>query len=314
MQTTSTTRQTDAKRERAPQEAFTAVRQASLSLCAPLTVEDHNLQAMPDASPAKWHLAHTTWFFETFLLNEYLPEYKTVNPAFRNLFNSYYNAVGDRPLRTMRHVLSRPSLDDVHAYRAHVDAAMERLLRQDLSGEALDLIALGHEPRAAAPGVDRHRREVRVGANPLRPAYEEVAAREATGCCSGAELAKISWRRLLGGIRGEGFSFDNEGPQHKVYVQPFRLASRLVTNGEYLEFMRDGGLRHGRVMALRWMGHGARQSVERSAVLGETRRRMVALHAGRHAACESRRAGVPRELLRGRCVCALGGRAAGHRV
>ncbi len=128
---------------------------------------------MPDASPAKWHLAHTTWFFETFLLSEYLPGYETINPAFRNLFNSYYNAVGDRPLRTMRHVLSRPSLGDVHAYRAHVDAAMERLLSQDLSGEALDLVALGlnHEQQHQELIVT----DVKYGlaANPLRPAYRE---------------------------------------------------------------------------------------------------------------------------------------------
>src|SRR6516225_866177 len=112
-------------------EQFRSVRQTSLRCCAPLSVEDHSLQAMPDASPAKWHLAHTTWFFETFLLSQYLPGYKTANPAFRNLFNSYYNSVGDRPLRAMRHVLSRPSLDEMHTYRAHVDDAMERLLAHD---------------------------------------------------------------------------------------------------------------------------------------------------------------------------------------
>src|SRR3974390_1731943 len=109
---------------------YRSVREVSLKLCAPLTVEDHSLQAMPDASPAKWHLAHTTWFFETFLLSEHLPGSRPVNPAFRSLFNSYYNSVGDRPLRALRHVLSRPSLDEVRAYRAQVDGAMERLLSQ----------------------------------------------------------------------------------------------------------------------------------------------------------------------------------------
>src|SRR6516165_5957379 len=113
-------------------EQFRCVRQTSLGCCAPLSVEDHSLQAMPDASPAKWHLAHTTWFFETFLLSEHLPGYKPANPAFRKLFNSYYNAIGDRPLRALRHVLSRPALDEVYAYRAQVDAAMMSLLERDL--------------------------------------------------------------------------------------------------------------------------------------------------------------------------------------
>src|SRR5215469_1406859 len=124
-------------------EQFQSVREASMRCCSPLSVEDHSLQAMPDASPAKWHLAHTTWFFETFLLTQHLSGYTTTNPAFRNLFNSYYNAVGDRPLRTLRHVLSRPSLAEVHKYRSDVDEAMEHLLAQDLSPDVVDLITLG---------------------------------------------------------------------------------------------------------------------------------------------------------------------------
>ncbi len=103
-------------------EHYLKLRQMSLHLCSPLSVEDHSLQPMPDASPAKWHLAHTTWFFETFLLSNYLEEYQPFNPAFRNFFNSYYNAIGDRPLRALRHVLSRPSLEEIHAYREYVDA------------------------------------------------------------------------------------------------------------------------------------------------------------------------------------------------
>ena len=118
-------------------EKYLAVRETSLRICAPLSVEDHSLQPMPDASPAKWHLAHTTWFFETFLLAE-RNGYHVFHPAFRNLFNSYYNAVGDRPLRTLRHILSRPGLDEVHAYRAYVDDAMTRMLS---SGPAPELVA-----------------------------------------------------------------------------------------------------------------------------------------------------------------------------
>ena len=241
MQTVSTIRPRDTTRGPGWRKDFPAIRRASLELCAPLEVEDHSLQAMPDTSPAKWHLAHTTWFFETFLLSEYLPGYETVNPAFRNLFNSYYNTVGDRPLRTMRHVLSRPSLDDVHAYRLHVDEAMERLLGRDLSGEVLDLVALGlnHEQQHQELIVT----DVKYGlaANPLRPAY-----RDGTAIVEAKPAPASRWQSLPGGVyrvgfTGDGFAFDNEVPQHSVCIAPFRLASRLVTNGEYMEFMRDNG-------------------------------------------------------------------------
>jgi ergothioneine biosynthesis protein EgtB len=220
---------------------FRSVRQTSMRLCAPLTVEDHSLQAMPDASPAKWHLAHTTWFFETFLLSEHLPNYRPVNPAFRSLFNSYYNAVGERPLRALRHVLSRPTLDETHSYREHVDAAMEQLLTRDLASDVLDLVELGlnHEQQHQELILT----DVKYGlaANPLRPAYRE---RTDTKPSSLAEA--MIWHTCPGGIfeighPGSEFAFDNESPRHKVYLAPYRLASRLITNGEYLEFMRDKG-------------------------------------------------------------------------
>jgi hypothetical protein len=155
-------------------EKYRGVRQTSLRCCAPLSVEDHSLQAMPDASPAKWHLAHTTWFFETFLLTEHLPGYKAFHPAFRSLFNSYYNAVGDRPLRALRHTLSRPALEEVHGYRNHVDEAMMQLLSRELSPEVLDLVALGlnHEQQHQELILT----DVKYGlaVNPLRPAYREA--------------------------------------------------------------------------------------------------------------------------------------------
>ncbi len=215
----------------------------SIELCRPLGVEDHSLQPMADASPAKWHLAHTTWFFETFLLNEHLPGYQSFHPAFRNLFNSYYNAIGDRPLRALRHVLSRPSLEDVHAYRRSVDEAMLRLLEQELAPEVSQLVRLGlnHEQQHQELIVT----DVKNGlwTNPLRPAYRQADAIDRCGDDKGAPL---SWQSVGEGLYGVGFadgdfSFDNEGPRHEVYLQPFRLASRLVTNAEYLEFMRDGG-------------------------------------------------------------------------
>ena len=218
------------------------MRQTSLRLCAPLSVEDHSLQPMPDASPAKWHLAHTTWFFETFVLSQYQPQYRPPHPEFRSLFNSYYNSVGDRPLRALRHILSRPSLDEVRLYRAQVDEAMAGLIERELPAAAVDLITLGihHEQQHQELIVT----DVKNGlwANPLRPAYREQApARPASSSVHGLRWKSFPEGTYLIGFEGGGFGFDNEGPRHKVYLEPFRLASRLATNAEYLEFMRDGG-------------------------------------------------------------------------
>src|SRR5208337_2670332 len=239
-------------------ERYHGVRQASLRCCAPLTVEDHSLQSMPDASPAKWHLAHTTWFFETFLLTEHLPDYKAFHPAFRSLFNSYYNAVGDRPPRALRHTLSRPALDEVHAYRSYVDEAMTRLLSRELAPEVIDLLTLGlnHEQQHQELILT----DVKHGlaANPLRPAYRE--ARD-TGTISSTISSKtapaLHWHLFPEGVypigfEGEGFAFDNESPRHSVYLAPFRLTSRLVTNDEYMQFMRENGY----ATAALWLSDG----------------------------------------------------------
>src|SRR5271165_4133883 len=198
-------------------EKYLAVRQTSLRLCAPLSVEDHSLQSMPDASPAKWHLAHTTWFFETFVLSEYMDNYRPFQGKFRNLFNSYYNAVGDRPLRALRHVLSRPGLDEVHAYRHYVDEAMVHFLSDDLMPAALDLVSLGmnHEQQHQELVVT----DVKNGlwTNPLRPAYRTKPEAQQTSAADHA--SPLEWRTFAGGIytsgfEGEGFKFDNEGPRH----------------------------------------------------------------------------------------------------
>ena len=225
-------------------EKYLAVRQTSAQLCGPLTVEDHSLQPMPDASPAKWHLAHTTWFFETFVLSEYVAGYRPFQTEFRTLFNSYYNAVGDRPLRTLRHILSRPGLDEVHAYRDYIDEALVHVLSADLAPEALALVTLGlnHEQQHQELIIT----DVKNGlwTNPLRPAYRPTPEGHETTAAAPALL--LEWRSFAGGthsigFEGGGFKFDNEGPRHDVYVAPFQLGSRLATNAEYLEFMRDGG-------------------------------------------------------------------------
>jgi ergothioneine biosynthesis protein EgtB len=203
------------------------------------------VQSMPEASPAKWHLAHTTWFFETFILSE-SPGYKPLNPDFRYLFNSYYNAVGDRPLRQVRGAFSRPSLEEVRAYRRHVDGAMERLLASDRTREITEVATLGinHEQQHQELIITDAKHA--LWTNPLRPAFKpDIRPRERT---APSAVSGLHWRDYPAGLRkighsGAGFAFDNETPRHEVYVQAFALASRLVTNGEYVRFMEDGGYR-----------------------------------------------------------------------
>ena len=217
---------------------FRAVRAASLARAAPLSAEDQQAQSMPDASPTKWHLAHVTWFFETFLLVPNLPGYRVFDPAFGYLFNSYYEAVGPRHPRPARGLITRPAIARVVAYRAHVDAAMERLLAGDLPAEVVELVVLGlaHE--------EQHQELILTDVlhlfaqSPVRPAYgqayEPAVAR-----------APLDWTELQGGrvaigAAGDGFAFDNEGPRHDVLLAPYRLASRLVSNREWLAFIEDG--------------------------------------------------------------------------
>ena len=218
---------------------YRQVRQASLSLCAPLSAEDMQLQPMPDASPVKWHLAHTTWFFETFLL---LPSggYKAFHPDFTFLFNSYYKQLGGHPLRGRRGLMSRPGLDQVLAYREHVDSAMERLLDRELDDDTLARVELGlnHEQQHQELIVTDVK--YALWSQPLRPAYMKPRMRLA------ARPRQPGWVGLGEGVyevghSGEGFAFDNELPRHKVYLETSRLATLPVTNAEYLEFMNDGG-------------------------------------------------------------------------
>ncbi len=219
---------------------YRAVRSASERLCDPLITEDYVVQSMPDVSPTKWHLAHTTWFWETFLLTPHLAGYQPFDPAFKFLFNSYYVTVGDRHCRQNRGQLSRPTVSEVYAYRKHVDAAMEQLLA-DLPPAAAELmdIGLNHEQQHQELMLTDLKHVFWV--NPLRPAYRQ-ATREAP-----LDPVPMRWVNLDGGLKeigwrpGDGFAFDNESPRHKVYLEPFELGSRLVTNGEWKRFMTDGG-------------------------------------------------------------------------
>ena len=223
--------------------AFGHVRQRTLHLAEPLTAEDCCAQSMPDASPIKWHLAHTTWFFETFVLEPHEPGFRPHNPAFRVLFNSYYNGVGAKHPRAQRGLLTRPTLAEVQAYRAIVDARMLRLLAAaPENGELAALVELGLQHEQQHQELILTDVKHLLSRNPLYPAYVDSPL-PASG-----PVAPLAWIDFDGGLAeighaGEGFAFDNESPRHRQYLQPFALASRLVTNGEYLEFVEAGGYR-----------------------------------------------------------------------
>jgi ergothioneine biosynthesis protein EgtB len=221
--------------------AYDKVRRWSCTLSEPLSAEDQMVQSMPDASPTKWHLAHTTWFFETFLLTPHLPGYKAFNPEFKIVYNSYYKQLGKHPVRNSRGNFSRPSLSEVMQYREVVDEGMRKLLASELSPDLIALIQLGlnHEQQHQELIITDVKHA--FWSQPLKPAYTKSTQ-------SAGRSTELVWHSLPGGIvetgyRGDGFSFDNECPRHEVLLRPFKLASRLVTNAEYLEFMRDGGYR-----------------------------------------------------------------------
>jgi ergothioneine biosynthesis protein EgtB len=218
------------------------VRAFTLALAAPLSPEDQQVQPMPDASPTKWHLAHTTWFFETMVLGPHVAGYRPFDPRFAFLFNSYYESLGDRVERPSRGLLTRPSLDDVHAYRRHVDGALERAL-PGLPAAARDLVTLGVQHEQQHQELILTDIKYTLGQNPLRPAYREQPAPAPVAPPAPPARAWHGFERGLAGIgfEGAGFAFDNEGPRHDVFVEGFELASHPVTCGEYLAFMADRG-------------------------------------------------------------------------
>jgi ergothioneine biosynthesis protein EgtB len=210
-------------------------------LCVDLSPEDCMLQSMADASPVKWHLAHTTWFFETFILTPHLRGYKPANPAFRDLFNSYYNAVGQQPQRDRRGLFSRPSFEQVREYREHVDRNMLKLL-EDPSADVVDLVVLGthHEQQHQELIVTDLKHA--LWSSPLKPTWK----RPLKNADRNAAVQKLDWidcaaQETTIGHAGGGFAFDNETPQHRVLIGEFKIAWRLSTNREYLEFINDGG-------------------------------------------------------------------------
>jgi ergothioneine biosynthesis protein EgtB len=221
--------------------AYLRVRTLTLAICEPLQPEDHVVQSMPDTSPAKWHLAHTSWFFEEFVLKAHVPGYRPFDPTYHFLFNSYYQSVGPMHDRPARGLLSRPTVADIHRYRAHVDEHMHALLARSPDGTAQSVTTLGlnHEQQHQELMFTDLKHMFSV--NPLRPAYRVRPSRSA-----GESMGALRFQSFDGGLeeighRGDGFCFDNETPRHRVWLEPFALADRLTTNGDYLEFVRDGG-------------------------------------------------------------------------
>ena len=222
-------------------QTFCSVRRQSLALCGPLTAEDMMVQSCAEASPAKWHIAHTTWFFETFILREFVPDYREFHPDFLWVFNSYYNSISDHPEKKLRASFSRPGLDAVLAYRTHVDEAIGKLLAAGMPPEAEARLILGlhHEQQHQELLVTDIKHA--FWTNPLHPAYVKSSLPS-----SQAEAAPIQWISHKGGVleighQGNGFAFDNETPRHKQYLEPFQIASRPVTCFEYLDFINCGG-------------------------------------------------------------------------
>jgi ergothioneine biosynthesis protein EgtB len=251
---------------------FSAVRRQSEALCAPLSPEDMMVQSCAEASPAKWHLAHTTWFFEVFILREFVPGYREFNPDFVWLFNSYYKSLGEHPEKKLRASFSRPALAAILDYRCHVEEAMQKLIEGGMpaEAEARTVLGLNHEQQhqeLIATDI-KHA----LWSDPLHPAYQTTPLQP-----QGEAAPDVEWISYPEGLyeigsSGESFSFDNEMPRHREFVSAFRLANRPVTCREYFEFMKAGGygqakwwlsegwdtiLREGWTAPLYWQGKGA---------------------------------------------------------
>jgi ergothioneine biosynthesis protein EgtB len=222
-------------------KAYLSVRATTERLAAPLSPEDQTVQSMPDVSPTKWHRAHGTWFFETFVLLPNMPNYRPYDDAYAYIFNSYYEALGDRHPRHERGLISRPGIAEIARYREFVDSAMDDLFRGELEPGLADLVTLGLNHEQQHQELLLMDIKNVLSRNPLHPAYmapDDVA--EAVAPPRGG------WIEHEGGVaeighNGKGFGFDNEFPRHKVYLPPFALADRPVTCGEWISFMEDGG-------------------------------------------------------------------------
>lgn len=218
---------------------FRKARQVTEERCAPLQTEDYIPQPIANVSPPKWHLAHTTWFFEEFVLKPYLPGYKVFHPKFSFLFNSYYNTVGEQAKRINRGLITRPGVEEVYAYRAYTDEAMSKLFEEELSQEVLKVIEIGIYHEEQHQELLIYDLKYILGTQPLCPHY-------ADGFQAMPESAKEEWRSVNEGIYeigtdGKSFSYDNEKGRHKVLLEPFEIRTRLATAGEFSSFIEAGG-------------------------------------------------------------------------
>jgi len=232
-------------------QQYRQVREATVALCATLEPEDFVVQSMADASPAKWHLAHTSWFFEEFVLQNLTEGYEFFDSDYRFLFNSYYNAVGPMHTRADRGLLSRPTVQQVLEYRSHVDARVLSRIDAGLPAQVQRVLVLGLHHEQQHQELLLTDIKHLFSCNPLLPAFTAHEARMPR------VAPALSFRGFAGGLTeighdGSGFSFDNEGPRHRVWLEPFELATRVATNAEYLEFIRAGGYRN----AALWLSDG----------------------------------------------------------
>jgi ergothioneine biosynthesis protein EgtB len=219
---------------------FIQTRRFTEHLCQPLAIEDYVVQAMPDASPTRWHLAHTTWFFETFVLARWEPGYQPISADYQLLFNSYYNSVGEPFPRSRRGLLTRPTVAEVFAYRHAIDEQMAKLLASEPDTELAQVIELGIQHEQQHQELILTDLKYLLSCNPLAPIYRSVE-RPAAVKQRPVHWKSIDARVVSIGHAGDGFAFDNERPRHEVLLRPFALQDRLVTSAEYLEFIHDGG-------------------------------------------------------------------------
>lgn len=225
---------------------FQRIRRDSLAICAPLEIEDYGIQTMPDVSPPKWHLAHTSWFFETFLLKPFLFGYRDYHPQFAELFNSYYNSIGHYHPRPQRGLLSRPTVKEVSTYRTYIDEYMDKLLAQASEADWQEIqrrtmLGLNHEQQHQELMLTDIKHI--FASNPLKPRYRQLTYPQGSA-------PEMAWQGFQGGVMTIGhsenafaydnFAYDNEGPAHKVYIDDFLLATRAVSNGEMLAFINEG--------------------------------------------------------------------------
>lgn len=233
-------------------ERFRTVRQRTMELCKPLTPEDMMVQSCPEASPAKWHLAHTAWFFESFILNVFQPGYRLFNQDFPWLFNSYYRSFAEFPEKKLRASFSRPALNEILQYRSYVDEHLEKLLEHNSDPEVLVRVELG------ANHEEQHQELLLTDllhafyTNPLRPAYLQDDDRPEQETVEPLRFMQFDGGLLDIGFNGTGFCYDNELPRHRVWLEPYTLANRLVTNGEYAAFIADGGYKRSEL----WLSAG----------------------------------------------------------